>query len=729
MAINEYMQPVRDTFQQDYVSQYIPLPFREMQNALNIKQKQYDDNEALKATISDQIAKVKAMPGKDSEDRDAILSSYENEMDSLIESVGNDYSKIGPELRTLANKAKVDLTRGNLAKINKTGQYWEDSLKTTDEMMTKGNRIAPLEQRYRQNILGQHNLKGGTLGGSSFMYNLTPTADVQGAFQKYAEPMKADIEEYNRLLNDEKLKISGYNTRDKIKIKQRLANRIKNTVASLAKNDPKLAGYFDYINNAGLSSDELIENLASATGNQFAYKEVTRDLKDVKDRMFDEETGAKKDIGGMYLSINTSIENDGTTKDVTQKDLRDQIVNSDFRIKQLYGDKLPENINPVTLYSDIQKKITKGELTKEEASTLYSELKSRKSAEAQRDYELNSYFNSPRGNAKAKESEEFFTKNGLSQETAKKIFREAEGLGWFSNILTGDTEDAFSPDRLAKMQNLTASEKVELREKFKKDYMNNAYINKYITNLRDEIDDFADKNNLRKNGYEVKTFGNVNIDNKAKTQISPIDRAALNVSTFLENHLDQLVFTNEDGNEEQLSSWISQVKDDLKIDSDDNTKADVSIIPTNLTGNEYGFQVVVTHPKTGEPRKKVVKVADKEFGRSVYKQFSDRLRSIEKPEASDMADIIDAGLRFPEINKLEVNQILKSGKRSDNHLIQIRNPDTGNIETHLVEFVKNDNNTVDVVYSSNGKVIANGPTIDDALIGLNNVVSNEETGN
>ncbi|MFA5758702.1 MAG: hypothetical protein WC942_04995, partial [Clostridia bacterium] len=63
MAINEYMSPKQDQFYQTYVSQYIPLPFEQMQASVERAQKSKDKMEETGLGIKDLLTKVEARPG------------------------------------------------------------------------------------------------------------------------------------------------------------------------------------------------------------------------------------------------------------------------------------------------------------------------------------------------------------------------------------------------------------------------------------------------------------------------------------------------------------------------------------------------------------------------------------------------------------------------------------------------------------------------------------------
>ena len=71
--INRFYQPVP----QQYVSQFIPENLQLMQNALNVKQNQYDQTQGKLDLYQDELLNQKALPGYDTEVLKGIRSDYD----------------------------------------------------------------------------------------------------------------------------------------------------------------------------------------------------------------------------------------------------------------------------------------------------------------------------------------------------------------------------------------------------------------------------------------------------------------------------------------------------------------------------------------------------------------------------------------------------------------------------------------------------------------------------
>ena len=109
MAVTKYDRPTQFQYRNT-------LPFQALAAAGAQRQQSYDTNVAKADAIYDAINKVSALE-PDVKRRASILGEYENEIDSIVDKAGGDYSQLTGDIMRLNRTLQKDLTRGKLASI------------------------------------------------------------------------------------------------------------------------------------------------------------------------------------------------------------------------------------------------------------------------------------------------------------------------------------------------------------------------------------------------------------------------------------------------------------------------------------------------------------------------------------------------------------------------------------------------------------------------------------
>jgi hypothetical protein len=104
---NMYNQPKQSQFMDSYVSQYVPLPFEEMQKTLLVKQDQYNRMEEYQQNAQIDFAGIEGIQGVDAE----YLKEKNNELSSFVQSIeGKDLAApdISKSIRETVRKITAD---------------------------------------------------------------------------------------------------------------------------------------------------------------------------------------------------------------------------------------------------------------------------------------------------------------------------------------------------------------------------------------------------------------------------------------------------------------------------------------------------------------------------------------------------------------------------------------------------------------------------------------------
>lgn len=136
MGINRHMKPQGSRYMQTYVDQYVPLPFKEMEAAM---QKSEQDVIDLGDEITDTRAllEVKAM-SEDRAKRDAMLEAYEAQISDMVTTSGGNYNDLRKGIHDLSGVIHKDLTRGNLSRVSRNYANRQAELKAQAEGVKAG---------------------------------------------------------------------------------------------------------------------------------------------------------------------------------------------------------------------------------------------------------------------------------------------------------------------------------------------------------------------------------------------------------------------------------------------------------------------------------------------------------------------------------------------------------------------------------------------------------------
>jgi len=132
MPVNRFETPLVAQHQQTYVSQFVPLPFEQMQRKAEGEQKKYDENKAqwgeLVGTLGKSLLTVDNPIMKDKVD-----SIYKN-VDSQLETAGGDWRALTDTIQNAAREYKEFITtgKGALGLLNK--KTAEDYEKKTQDL-------------------------------------------------------------------------------------------------------------------------------------------------------------------------------------------------------------------------------------------------------------------------------------------------------------------------------------------------------------------------------------------------------------------------------------------------------------------------------------------------------------------------------------------------------------------------------------------------------------------
>lgn len=138
MPLNEYDSPLIAQQRQTYVSQFVPLPFKELQMALDRKQRDFDVAEATRGAIEDQFLKVKALQ-KDEALRNRLVDGYNQSLDDMLRQAGGDYGVLGSKIRMLGRDVKRDLSQGQLGAIAGNYAQYQQYIQGLSDQHTKGD--------------------------------------------------------------------------------------------------------------------------------------------------------------------------------------------------------------------------------------------------------------------------------------------------------------------------------------------------------------------------------------------------------------------------------------------------------------------------------------------------------------------------------------------------------------------------------------------------------------
>lgn len=730
MAVNEYMNPVKDTFQQDYVSQYIPLPFQEMQKALNIKQKQYDENQALMKGIEDSIMKVKSIPLDDTELKKEILGGYENEIDNIIQQSGGDLSQVSNQVRDLARKANVDLTRGTLSEINRRGAQFEQDIASGSKLIQEGKRSRDLEEGIRNTFINRYYNEGGGVrqGGDYGIYNLTPRVDISKKLTTYGKEMAPQITKYATILEDEKkgMSIPGYRTKYTREDKIRAAKDVMNVVGQYAQRDDEIQSWLQTLQDAGKNTDDVIKELSALTGVQLQIGDTKQDLDFIREP--EDALGRSKKILNGFIESEAIAEDYSPTKDLTQGDFAKNINESNTYISKKLNDpvlnKNPNIINELNgdqVYDLIDSKFREGLISNDERSELLSKYRESEVSRSQQKYEIQEYYNkSSEGKNNLDKLKNTLKSIGIDENITDKLLLESEDLSWMDQVMI--------PDELYRTLGANFSDDVKrsIISNLKNNPEKSKILQERITNLREGIDRYALENNLKTNAYTEKEFGNPNV---ARELRSNVDAAAKYVDTYLSDNQNDLTVNDETGTPVKFVQWKKERIDEA-IDSGDipeDTKTDdikITFYPTRSMGTgKYVAKIKIGNKIIDEH---YVNSASNTLTKSLFDNYSKQLELSNEPAAKNALLEVKALQRFDRFNPKAINNILRGSNSTSGWEVYDPNSKSYTTFTFENELNSSGNRTGVIVKNDNGTILARGTDVIDVIVDLYKKDSNIE---
>tara|TARA_R110002050_G_scaffold116946_2_gene233644 strand:- start:36073 stop:39573 length:3501 start_codon:yes stop_codon:yes gene_type:complete len=115
-GINKYMKPA----EQPLLDTYVPLPFKEMSMAYQVKQKEHTEAETLAGTLDDDLLKVRASTPLHSKELGNIRTGLDTELKDLVDKHGGRYADMVPELNKIKTRLDKDFRDGSLYSIKET---------------------------------------------------------------------------------------------------------------------------------------------------------------------------------------------------------------------------------------------------------------------------------------------------------------------------------------------------------------------------------------------------------------------------------------------------------------------------------------------------------------------------------------------------------------------------------------------------------------------------------
>ena len=132
MAIGPYDSAPQRRPQVRYVSQHVPMPFKEIMHFKERRTQAYNQNQAM-ADAVENMANVQAL-AKDKALRNERVAEYEDEMMSKLRESKGDYSLMSGDIRNMARRLKTELSRGRLGQISNNLASAQAYQKELDEM-------------------------------------------------------------------------------------------------------------------------------------------------------------------------------------------------------------------------------------------------------------------------------------------------------------------------------------------------------------------------------------------------------------------------------------------------------------------------------------------------------------------------------------------------------------------------------------------------------------------
>jgi len=602
MAINEYMSPKQDQFYQTYVSQYIPLPFEQMQASVERAQKSKDQVEETGLGIKDLLTKVEARPGvqgqlgPDEILRNNIINNYDAQLNSILESSGGDLRKVKTEVESLARTVQKDLTRGDLGQIHSRALERKNMIERGQEAGLRGDVLSGMINRVDEEYTG---LGGYGAGANNILHEWSKDIpNITERIYEYAEPIKAKIEETladpRKAVDDEGNQLPGYYVNYKNKRTFLTKDDIRNVLGSAVEGDKELGASIAQAMKAGVDDSEALEAAMTAAGLTFDRDDIEKNRSFLSDKEW--EVGSKRrETYRPLLNIKGDVINKTTNK--TQSDMTTDINNAHKEIATIIKDpELMKNPNIINKFKSDQQFVDYiNTVLKDdpEYTTKYNKVmesyRQSKLIKGQRNYEFNEYYNTPQGEAEINKVKKSLQLQGIPLAQINDLFNSAESLGWIQSALTSDNIDEAREDFInnyTRVMGGTGVKKIA-EQAWTTLYKNSTKIRESITQIREDVDAYARTNKLNKQGYQPKVYGTPTGDASSRSEM---DNHIRYVSKFFETHPDALTMKDENGEDIIATTKIKALQDGM---GGDGEAVETFYLFTSDTPNTGMYQVVV----------------------------------------------------------------------------------------------------------------------------------------
>lgn len=305
MAITPHHKPQVATSIDTYASQYVPFPFEMAQKAIQNRQDDYDQNLANANAIKLKLH-VDARD-KDVAGRDERIKYYQDQLDTMVDEAGGDYSLLTGNIQAMAVEADADLKRGKLAQYQKEydeRKAYEDSVR---KMVLSPNADTRISSLTGQRLLDTEEAEyQGIAQGSTFAApEIAAEIDIPGKVGNMLQKAKPDMvasggwqldpnnNQYFTMYGTEK---KYFTDADAIKVTENFLK--SNPMIEAQLEQYKRIGQEDY-------AAQLQENIKEMVGNVFGFKQESKKW-DIKANSAKTGAGRQYDPNLSYMTYHTS---------------------------------------------------------------------------------------------------------------------------------------------------------------------------------------------------------------------------------------------------------------------------------------------------------------------------------------------------------------------------------------------------------------------------------------
>jgi|1_EtaG_2_1085319.scaffolds.fasta_scaffold00175_2 hypothetical protein len=248
MPVNEHDEPYVVPHQQAYTSQYVQLPFQQLQNYADRSQQTFDAAEQGENSIRQKLYAAQAL-NKDKALRNEILNKYESDMVKNLEAVGGDYAMAIPRIKEQGRQMNEDFTRGRLGAIvgnQRAAQAYQQDLQTKYNdgkiTLTQYNGLAGMSMANYQGVQDALQSSGvyNSFSGISAANKVDIDAKVETLIKDYAAD-KWDSSQYQKTLD------GGYRFLTKNGWKEVRAEDVYRDVEGSLRNDKEVMDYLSQL--------------------------------------------------------------------------------------------------------------------------------------------------------------------------------------------------------------------------------------------------------------------------------------------------------------------------------------------------------------------------------------------------------------------------------------------------------------------------------------------------